>query len=161
MNEVLPTTNTFGNPIVKGNIASGTKNTVDIPMNAITLHSGATLADVKVVVLVWNRVGNNYQFVNGVETDLSKFTSSSTLVAAQSTEFKTYQAGNDLIVEFEKETRNNTKVDLYNIAGQKVASAPLGIGSTKIISLNGTQPGIYLVNVNSEGKSMTKKVMIK
>jgi len=155
------TTNTFGNPLVKGNLVVGAKNSVDIPMNAISLHPGATLADVKVAILVWNKVGNNYQFVNGVETDLSKFTSSSTSLTALSNDFKAYQVSNELIVEFEKETKNNTRVDLYNITGQRVASAPLGIGSTKTISLLGTQPGVYMINVNTEGKSVTRKMMIK
>lgn len=152
---------TFGQSIMKGSIANGVKNTVDIPMNAITLHPNATLADVKVVVLVWNKVGEKFEFVNGVETDLSKFVTSSASFASGSNDFKVYQVANELIVEFDKDTKNSTSVSLYNIVGQRVASAPIGIGNMKSISLAGTQPGVYMVNVFNDGKSSTRKVLIK
>jgi hypothetical protein len=158
------TTSTFGDEIVTGNIATGSSFETS---NTYTFGN-FNETQLQVIAVIWKKVGEEYQFVNGNVTNefiqLSSTQELSADVAEVSVQPNITSTNAQLLIDA-KTDLGNTKVQLFNAVGQPVAN----IFEGQIF--NGNYPfnidrkdfaaGLYFIRIQSEKGIRTEKIIFQ
>ena len=101
------------------------------------------------VCYVWNTCTSCLVNVNNITTDNSIFTAVPTLVQ------------NSTVVTFGDNFTAEKDLTVVNMLGQKVATANLATGvRTYTLTLDNLENGLYFINVETEGKQQTQRIVV-
>ncbi len=160
---VTPTT--FGDMTGSGTINSGAifDNTYNY-----TLNSGWNMDNLHFAAIVWEKVGDKYEYVNGSITN-SITPANPTAVKDLSNEIKVSVQPNiikenaQLVLELDEQ--KDLEIRMVNLLGQEVKaihSGNLNEGKQIFeIQKENISNGIYFIQISSEGKTLTEKIIFQ
>ncbi len=155
------TESSFGEQIVEGAVQSGATYTVEASKDIADID----LENDEVVVILWNlRVDGVYAFFNANRNSITESGTSATVDISGISDITTKQNDGEIILDITVEQNLGLlQTRLINVSGQVISSQEINtINGTNQIrySTNNIPAGTYLVQVTTNGKVHTEKVII-
>ena len=157
-NSILP--NPFGEKIAEGNIEKNEEFSISANLDNLVLHNGK-LEDTKVVSILWNKIGERYIFNNAREVNIVLDNTSSTVDSKNSKlDFTTLSANGEVEIKFNKTVNDKIDIQLYNVAGQKVATQFQKINGETYKVNTGDVSGNHFVTIRENNEMISKQILI-
>ena len=158
------TTSTFGDEITSGNITNGSS----FETSSTYTFGNYNETQLQVIAIIWKKVGEEYQFVNGNVTDefiqLSSTHELSSEVAKVSVQPNVTSTNAQLLIDAKKDL-GHTKVQLFHATGQAVAhifEGPIFNGKYAFnIDRKDFAAGLYFIHIQSEKGSRAEKIIFQ
>ena len=156
---LLPTT--FGNLIGSAPLASGSTYFVSATLDNF-IPQGTNLSDNKIAVVLWNKSGNKYLFLNATLTDVTLQSNNKDLSKNGELGCKCLSEPGNLSVKLSNHLEKETKLSLIDAQGRlvsqkfgKLTDSDFNLDTKNIMA------GIYFVYIQSGNKTLTQSVFIK
>ncbi|HOY12889.1 MAG TPA: hypothetical protein PLY70_07095 [Saprospiraceae bacterium] len=145
---------TWGKPLFTGNIAKNNTTSVDVP-----IPSFATSADLKLLLIVWNKLPNgSYAFLNAQMINSNSITTSNVdLSIAESLSVSPSETS----INVSWPGRKIDAAVLINQLGQMISLQKIeGQVNEAVFSKPSLPVGVYQISIISEGKKATKSIFL-
>lgn len=145
----------FGTMVTSGAITAGETFTFQIDVANYQWHSD-DLSDIQFIGVVWNRADDgSYRYFNAFPTTLQMVSNTQVVNSDQIT----YKVVNDQLAVSVEGISEEMQVSLISTSGKFVANQTTS-QSSAYFQVGNLAAGIYIININGEGFSTSKRVFI-
>lgn len=144
-------TTAFGQPLASGSIAAGTE--ISLPLTKLVSNGALDLSDIYLLLVIWEKVGDTYHFVNSSRETLTLATQD-----FKSSDFSFAPNPVNDVLTITCRNHDTASVKVTNMNGQQCLEM-VSFTDEYRLDTSSLSAGIYFMNVTQDGRSETFKVV--